>query len=400
MLYIAHDIVTITGPIFSPGFIEIEKERIVNLGSLNDLSAEKKRKAIDVSHLSIFPGFINAHSHLELTALGPVIPQCETNHPSFFTDWIRKLLLKKNSLSLEKIHQGIKKGIENLKKQGVVAIGDHISFNIDWAPVLHSGFKGKLFPEIIGVIPEIAKDILDRSLKKKKEHEKNSSKISIHPSPHSVHAVHPDVLDKIFRQNPPLSCHIAESESEFLYFSESGGSLVDLINEKNQPIKHHALSALDYLSKNKLDISRLTLVHGNYLTKTDHDLIKKNKLSLIHCPGSHRFFGHRPFPLFEYLQEGKIIALGTDSLASNTELNFLGELKLAQKTHPRVSLVSLITMATLHGAYALHLENQLGSLEINKSASLVGYRALSKDPFENPFLALQADLVLIDGQKI
>ncbi len=112
MLYIAHDIVTITGPIFSPGFIEIEKERIVNLGSLNDLSAEKKRKAIDVSHLSIFPGFINAHSHLELTALGPVIPQCETNHPSFFTDWIRKLLLKKNSLSLEKIHQGIKKGIE------------------------------------------------------------------------------------------------------------------------------------------------------------------------------------------------------------------------------------------------------------------------------------------------
>lgn len=400
MLYIAHDIVTITGPIFSPGFIEIEKDRIINLGSPDSLSLEKKRKAIDVSHLSLFPGFVNAHSHLELAALGSVIPQAKPGHTSFFTDWIRQLVLQKTSLSLKEINTGIKKGIAGFKKQGVVAIGEHVSFNTDWEPILHSGLKGRLFPEIIGVVPGIAKNILDLSFKKKKESEKKQSKISIHLTPHSIHAVDPDILSIVFCETPPLSCHIAESESESLYFSESRGSLVDLIHEKNQPIRHKALSALDYLIKNKLDISRLTLVHGNYLTKTDLDLIKKNKIPLIHCPGSHRFFNHRPFPLFEYLQDGQIIALGTDSLASNTELDFLHELKLAHKTHPQINLHSLITMATLHGAKALRLENELGSLEINKSASLVGFKAHSKDPFENPFLALQADLVLIDGQKV
>ncbi len=89
------------------------------------------------------------------------------------------------------------------------------------------------------------------------------------------------------------------------------------------------------------------------------------------CPGSNQFLQTGKAPVQDYLDQGLLPSLGTDSLASNPELSLWREMRLLAEAHPTVLPTEIFRMATQGGAEALGLEHRLGTLEPGKEADLL-----------------------------
>ena len=103
-----------------------------------------------------------------------------------------------------------------------------------------------------------------------------------------------------------------------------------------------------------------------------------NKVSVVHCPRSHFYFKHRPFPLATWLKAGVNVCLGTDSLATvyrtreeKPELNLFEEMRALAAAHPELSPQTILQMATVNGATALGLAGRIGELAKGSWADLI-----------------------------
>ena len=110
-------------------------------------------------------------------------------------------------------------------------------------------------------------------------------------------------------------------------------------------------------------------VHGNYLDPADTPFLPSQ--TVVICPRTHAAFGHAAHPFPHFLQRGVRIALGTDSLASNPDLDILAEARFLRAHYPEVEPAMLLRMLTLSGAEALGFDGVTGSLTAGKSADLV-----------------------------
>src|SRR5205807_198685 len=107
-------------------------------------------------------------------------------------------------------------------------------------------------------------------------------------------------------------------------------------------------------------VSPFLAIHGNYLHPNTPI---PAECTLVYCPRTHAAFGHEPHPFREFLKKGVRIALGTDSLASNPDLNVLAEARFLHERYPEVPGAALLRMATLAGAEALGWGSETGSLK-------------------------------------
>ena len=114
--------------------------------------------------------------------------------------------------------------------------------------------------------------------------------------------------------------------------------------------------------------------------------------TMIYCPRTHAAFGHAPHPFVQWLERGVRVALGTDSLASNPDLNVLAEARFLHGRYPNVSGSALLRMATLSGAEALGWQDETGSLAVGKSADLVVVPLPAEDMADPHALLLASSL--------
>lgn len=385
---------------WTQGAIHVEDDRIVNIEPLDELPKCVTKSDSLLADYSLLPGFVNAHCHLELTSIGslPRDSLKNQNHKINFVSWIRELVRRKENLTQDEQDRGIKMGAKQLLQSGVTTLGDHMSFNTNWRTITETPLRGRIFGEVLGIVPEVCEHIY--TLFKKVQQEFSGSRFRLHISPHSVHALALPVLLKLLQnESPPLSIHLSESLEEKEYFGQQGGDLLKLIHDLGVVAPHHAASGLEMLAADRIDLSKILLVHGNYLGDKEVALIKKNNICIVHCPGSHAYFEHAPFPLESLLAQNVTIALGTDSLASNFELNFLSELRRVQKNFPQLGENQILKMATVNGAKALCMENEVGTLERGKKADIIGFK-LQKNttPFATILNKNAADLVMLDGK--
>src|SRR5207247_2814980 len=135
----------------------------------------------------------------------------------------------------------------------------------------------------------------------------------------------------------------------------------------------------------------LLAIHANDLGPGDAALLGRRGVSVVHCPRSHAFFQHRPFPFEELAREKVNICLGTDSLASVAkvrgqplELNLFAEMQSFAAAHPDVPPEEIVRMVTLHGARALGWEGQIGELAEDVRADIIAVPFSGKpaEPFD------------------
>ena len=350
----------------------------------------------EISDAALFPGLVNAHCHLELTACQ------DLQYPGDFVSWVRQMIGRQNKLDSEAQHKSLTKGILLSILGGCTTVADHISFSGDLETLLNSPLRGHAFIEVLGVVPEVASGILEAGKQLADSLKETGSNFEIHPSPHSVHALEPNVLKELCSQKHGLlSIHLGESEAEQEYFSKGTGPMRELIAERGSDVKHSGSSALMELENCGFLDQRVLAIHGNYFSQQEIELCEQKNISIVHCPLSHQYFAHLSFPWKAARQASVNLALGTDSLASAASLSMLEVLRASLKSYSELDPEEVFKMATLGGAKALQMENKIGQIVPGKMADLIGVSLRgTQDPLQALFQAGQVDFSVIDGKLI
>jgi cytosine/adenosine deaminase-related metal-dependent hydrolase len=170
-----------------------------------------------------------------------------------------------------------------------------------------------------------------------------------------------------------------ESEAESRFFLSGDGPIRDHLN------LNLGLVTSDWSPSGKNSLETvlaelnpglpLLLVHNTYMTPLDFEILKKRRPGsnhyLVLCPNSNLFIENRLPPVELFRSEELPVCLGTDSLASNTGLSVLEEMKTLQGHFPGIPTEELLTWACLNGARALGMEEHLGSLKPGKKPGIV-----------------------------
>lgn len=376
--------------LISPVYLVIENGVIQKI-SRTPVGANDHSPLQDLKNQILLPGLTNAHCHLELTAIGP-LPKAP------FTEWLGSLLRARKQKTDLEIQNGITTGIKQLIRSGVTTILDHISHWTSLEAYQNAKIRVIGFGEIMGANFENAKTSLEIIASPRVPTFFNT----FYPSPHAIYSVHPDILKDILKnKSHPFSIHMAESEEEKKYFENFSGPIADFIKNQKNIKFHDTKSGFEFYQKYCSNLNQTLFIHGNDFSDSELDKISKlSQKCIVHCPGSFDFFHHKYFP-FEKIRKRKIpIALGTDSLASNTGLNMLTEIQYFLKNRPDLPFEDLLPMATTNALEAIDVKN-IGKIEEGYQADLIGFDWDGEKDLRNLFLKNQGtDFVMSQGEVL
>ncbi len=375
--------------ILQNGWIQIEDDRIVAMGS-GEPKLPNPPSVHALPNSILLPGLINAHCHLEHSALYQ-----QTTPGLSFTQWVMQVSALSEKLSADEVSHALKVATDYLIRGGSTTVIDHTHPN---TPVFETPFDRIPVWEVLGSDQKRANESFSQALEKKKN---RASFIS----PHSLYAVHPQTLQKIFASRSSdsyLSVHCLESGDENEFFRKHRGPLAEYVRERGGEGIFSALSPIEWLEAHGVLNEHTVLIHGNYLTESEIDFLAKKRVGLVHCPGSHCFFKHQNFPWSKILKSGIRVGLGTDSLASNAELSMLSEMRLLQETEPQLTPQQIFSFATLEGARLFGIDREVGSLEPGKKANLIAVPIVDpkSDLFENILEARAIEFGMVSGKVV
>ena len=395
MILRAQTVVTMDGPPIENGAVRVRGERIIEVGKFSDLAGTDE--IVDLREHILLPGLINAHCHLDYTCLRGKIPP-----PQSFADWIRAINAGKAGLSAEDYVASINRGFAEAKHFGTTTIANLTAFPELIAQV-QDPIQAWWFAELIDVRqrPENStalssqaprrNEIVDRALAKLR----TTDRIGLAPhAPFTASAnLYRCCVDMAERDKFLLTTHLAESRQEMQMFRDSKGPLYEFLKEigrdmtdcgSTTPLQAF-LRAVSIRALRGADSEPVAsppewpdmtpswiVAHLNELTDSDFDLLAKipTKISIVHCPRSHAYFGHSDFQ-FERLRElGFNICIGTDSLASNDNLSLFAEMRRFTDRF-RFEPQKVLEMVTTNPARALKQCDRLGKIRRNFLADMI-----------------------------
>lgn len=351
---------------------------IAETGTLKELKCKHAVQVLDYPGCVLIPGFVNAHTHLELTHFTSwKIRYSLDYNPSKFTDWIIQLIKISRGLTPEDYPPSLHEGIRMCLESGTTAIGEIVTNPALAEHYLRSSLGGRLYFEVLG---QSAVYFADRLTAAVQTAERSKTKrLSTGLSPHSPYTIAEEYLEKVRAAasvgSLPLAIHLSESRSEvdFIY-SQTGEFATEFYPFVGWErfLGHSAgCSSTELLDRYGLLTPETLAVHCVHLSSSDAAIIKERGAHIVLCPRSNELLdvGRAPVSLFRKLAIP--LALGTDSLASNNSLSMWDELRFALDTFPNdLSEPDMLRMVTIGGAEALGIDKECGTLTIGKRADL------------------------------
>jgi len=202
-------------------------------------------------------------------------------------------------------------------------------------------------------------------------------------SPHAPYSTSAELLRLASRaagrRGWRVCTHVAESAMEFAMFRRGEGEMFDWLKRSGRDMSDCGSSSpVRHLERCGALNPRLLAAHVNYLDKGDAARLRQHGVSVVHCPRSHDYFRHGPFPLRRLRRAGINVCLGTDSLASiyktraqTVELNLFKEMRVLASREPWLAPRGIVRMATLNGARALGMAERLGELKPRAFADVI-----------------------------
>lgn len=327
----------------------------------------------DLGEAILLPGFINAHTHLELSAYRGKLS------PGPLWSWLEELVaLRRRPAAAELERQAILDGAAESLAAGVTCVGD-ISRNGSNLSVLRSSPIRKVcFMELFSGAKQQPNDFasLERLVGDYQalvEPGRNIMGISPH-APYSVGWN--DLVESIglaARRNLPLTMHFLETIDERQWLSGATGPLTEFLSRYGLPNAQTGKpkTARDILVRSGLLSRGPLFAHVNYADDEIISLLAGSRATVVWCPRTHAFFGHHPHRWREMLSAGINVCLGTDSLAGAPSLSILEELRFLRRQAPDVAPRQLLDMATSRAAAGIHLLERIGTLSPDKCADFL-----------------------------
>ena len=391
--YKAKWIIPSDGNVYENCVLTVDEGKVVKIIKQEDFVESEYKHIKDYGNSVITPGFVNLHNHLQYSFLN-------NTKASDFRAKIKKIYtkLKKNyflagvsrksfvckladllsdyfCMSREEKIASFKKGAQESLLMGTTCVAQ-LSKESKYFDVLNEmPQKTYLFFELFSDSIETSKEEFI-SIKKKidKLNKQKSDSTFVGVAPHSVCCVHKrlfTILEKYCKKhNILMTIRLAESKEEMDWLRQ-GFSEVDFLNEftgqnKMEPAFVN-LSPVRYLEELGLLSKQLIVSYGNYLDELDLEILKLNQVSFCYCPRISDNLHNKKLDLktvLNYFPER--FGFGTNSLAFNSDLSLLNELKYAN--NGELNTIEAIKYLTIIPAKILRLNNLIGSLEVDKDA--------------------------------
>ena len=335
---------------------------------------------------AIVPGFVNAHCHVELSHL----------HKKFrkgtgmagFIDQINEL---RDWAGFEVKQQLVREWMDKMWNDGVSAMADisndEASFDVKKSHPMYT----RTFLEVFGSEPEMCEGVMNdvRALKDLAD----KAGIDAAPTPHSCYTMSPQLLSASSAaglESGYLSYHSQESQEEEDLLMSGSGAMYE--NRKRSGMSTPPVtgeSSLKYFidrlaaAKPAPYDENILLVHNVCLQQSDIDALRKvmNNAFFAICPLSNIFIHNALPPIGLMRENGLAIALGTDSLSSNDDLDMVKEMACLHENFPEVPMDEILTWACLNGARFLGKEDRLGSLSAGKRPGIVHVTGIDADGY-------------------
>lgn len=365
--------------------------RFLPQGSVLELAADRSIVAIheedyrDIAeHFRgvLCPGFVNAHCHLELSHMLGVIPQGTGLIP-----FLQAVTRQRAGFSDEQKAAARLEAFRQMGDKGVVAIGD-IANTTDTQDLRSSGsIRIHTFVECIGFTEIGAAARLANSAELLDNFRSaNVAGMAESIAPHAPYSVSAGLFRLISGQEPGsiISIHNQECRAEAEYYQSKTGAVRDLLEGFGIDDSFFVPSGKSSLQSYLPLISEdhpLILVHNTYSSKEDIQFAQRRPAAVYWClcPGANLYIEGRLPDVIMLVATTANICIGTDSLASNSQLDIFAELQLLKAAFPMLSWEELLCWATANGAAALGMQHHVGSFRIGSSPGVVHISSLETD---------------------
>jgi len=348
--------------VFEPGYLALRNGRIRALGPVSEGKWSKAKRRIDASGKLVMPGFVNAHTHVAMAAFRGACEDVRDRVTRYLFPMERALVKP------ELVYWSTLYCLTEMARSGTTTFADMYYFEDKVAEAtVRAGMRALLGETVLGQgAPDAPEPYggFDYALGFI-EKWKGNALVTPCFAPHTPYMVDRANLGRIAREAARLDVdvmmHVAEMDFEHKRFSESHGSVL------------RYLDTIDGLLS-----PRLLAAHMLYISEEDIVLAKKRGIRVAHCPASNAKSGRVICPAWRMTQAGIPIGLATDGPLSGNGMDMEGILNLypkMQKTREGRSEIltakEAVRTATLGGAEALGMSEDIGSLEVGKAADFI-----------------------------
>jgi len=355
--------------------------RIAAVGSDAGVPRPEGVPARDFPDAAIVPGFVNVHTHLELTDFAGQVEDDD------FAAWIRRLRELKDRCGTEEYLAAARRGLADCWASGVTTIADTGDRGVVIRVLAECGGSGIAYQEVFGPHPDQARESLDGLRMRVAELRRfESSRVRLGVSPHAPYTVsgplYRGVSELARTEKLPLAVHLAESRAETQLLRAADGPFAEAWRRRGIPLPAlPGRSPVAWLAEHGVLGEGTLCIHVVQVDREDVARLAAAGVAVAHCPLSNLRHGHGSAPLGSLLAAGLRIGLGTDSVVSVGRLELLAEARAA-RTLGALSSERALALVTLDGARALGLADEVGSLAPGKWGDVAIVRA--RDPQESP----------------
>src|ERR1700731_1622789 len=360
-------VVTLDGArtILQDGGVPVKGDAIVAVGPRADIEGRYKgARTIDALGTLVLPGFINGHTHVPMTLFRGL------HDDVTLPDWLYKYIFpaEKKNVTEEFVRWGTRLAAAEQIRAGVTTFADMYYFEDAVAEETKAaGMRGVLgetfidFPAPDNKSEAAMLEYTEKFLTKWK----GDPLIHAALAPHSIYTCSQKTLQDAAalarKYHAPILIHVAEMKKEL-----------------DDSRKQNGMSPVQYLDKIGVLGPDVVAAHCIFVDEADRKILAQHNVGCVHNPSSNMMIASGVAPVPEMRAAGIAVGLGTDGPAgSNNDLDLMEEMDLAAKLakitkmNPlALNAQSVVEMATIDGARALHMEKEIGSLEVGKKADL------------------------------
>jgi 5-methylthioadenosine/S-adenosylhomocysteine deaminase len=352
--------------IYQDGSVAIRGDSIVAVGPRAEIEGQyQSAQVIDARGHLMLPGFINGHTHVPMTLFRGLHDDVTLN------DWLYKYIFpaEAKNVNEEFVRWGTRLAAAEQIRAGVTTFADMYYFEDAIAEETKAagmrGVLGETFIDFPAPDNKSEAEMLaytERFLKRWQ----GDPLIHAAPAPHSIYTCSKKTLQDAAalarKYHAPILIHVAEMKKEWEDSEKANG-----------------MSPVQYLDKIGVLGPDVVAAHCIFVDEADRKLLAQRGVGCVHNPSSNMMIASGVSPVPEMRAAGVAVGLGTDGPAgSNNDLDLMEEIDLAAKLAKiskmdplALNAKSVVEMATIDGARALHMEKEIGSLEAGKKADLI-----------------------------
>ena len=370
--YRARWVFPVDGPPLAGGYVTVCGEKIIAVGT------DPAGRCVDLGPVAVVPGLVNAHTHLDLSAL-----RGQLARPSGFVNWLRQVIDHRRRQS-EAPPSGtlIAEAVDELVAASTTLVGD-IATGIDSAAALAAiGMPAFVFREVLGLGAARYEPLWQQASTAVKETAGQGASLVGGISPHAPYSTASEVYRRACQETRalPLATHWLESPAEVELLQTGRGPLRELLEDIGAlagPLDAVWDPPQDPWTECLAgsDRARWILIHANCLSASEIDRLASEPLKsrvagVVYCPRTHSYFGHPAHPWYQLRRAGIRVGLGTDSLASNPDLSVFEDGRFLCQHDRSADPATVLQMLTWEGAQVLGAGDVTGTLTSGKRADL------------------------------